>query len=452
MTGGAIQIEGMRRASLMLIVGCLACSGAAPEAEPLSQSVSPQAPSAFDTGAHVIAASTLASRPHRAGEPVGFVRRRPLQPGAEATADRTLRVLVVPALFSDSPLPQVTQDQIRDALFGTNSLATYFAQQSRGRLELDGVVTGWLRSSTTLADAVGNEHGLGADAKLGQHLEDVITQASALVTLPDFDNDGPDGKAGSADDDGRIDLVVVLFSELGAPCGGTGPWGHRATLSYWNGGPLVTSTIGKNGAPMVAEDYVLAGATSCGASPRDAIAVLAHELGHALGLPDLYDTSLGYQPDQRKWILGCWDLMAGGAWDCPTVDGLPPPLSAWSSTQLGWSGVQRLPLRSQKLDFKAGSAFAVDSQDGHEVWLEQRHWDAAPGWAPGGGVLAYRVPTAPGGRPVAVFEADGDQALSKPALAGGDRGQATDALAPGQSIQTDAFALSAGLGSVSVIP
>jgi M6 family metalloprotease-like protein len=404
----------------------------------------PAAPlTAFEVAAHAATPGVAAARLHHSGLPIGFARHRSSNAAAAPPA-RKLRILVVPALFSDSSAPTSSRRQIAEALFGEQSLASYFAQQSRGRLAIDGVVSDWLRSSTSLTDAVGSEHGLGSDALLGKHLEDVIAQAASQVPLQDFDSDGPDGVPGSADDDGRIDLVVVLFAELGAPCGGVGPWGHRATLSYWSGGPLVTSAIGKSGAHLLAEDYVLAGATSCGTTPRDAIVVLAHELGHALGLPDLYDTSLGYQPEQRKWVLGCWDLMAGGAWNCPTTGGMPPPLSAWSTSQLGWSQVMRRPERQQDLALRDDIAFAVVAGDGHEVWIEQRSWDAAPGWAPGSGVLAYRVE--PGGRPAEVYEADGDQALSKPELSGGDRGRATDALTPGQSVHSATLSLSASMG------
>ncbi len=432
----------MRRASLLVLGGaCAACSGAAPEADPLAQRPTPQAPVAFEAGTTNPGAAAFVVPAHRAGRSIGFARRKPraASPQLAFSADMPatkLRVLVVPALFSDSAAPGASRESIGDALFGIKSVARFYEQQSRGALAVEGEVTPWLRSSTSMSDALGTEHGFGSDARLGEHLEDVILQAAAQTNLRDFDNDGLDGVPSSQDDDGRVDLVIVLFSELGAPCGGNGPWGHRSTLSYWRGGPLVTKTIGAAGAPISVEDYLLAGATSCGTSPQDAIVVLAHELGHALGLPDLYDTSLGYQPQQRKWVLGCWGLMAGGAWNCPTVDGMPPPLSAWSSSQLGWSQPDRRPLREQHLLLGEQRAAAVSLGNGQELWLEQRHWDAAAGWPSGSGSLVYRVAASPDGaiRPVEVIEADSDQALSKPEVAGGDRGRASDALTPGGSV------------------
>ena len=70
--------------------------------------------------------------------------------------------------------------------------------------------------------------------------------------------------------------------------------------------------------------------------------VLAHEVGHQLGLPDLYDTFIGGS------VIGYWDLMDFGSGvgivlqdpvteDAFYVTGIVPgPLSVWSRTFLGW--------------------------------------------------------------------------------------------------------------------
>jgi M6 family metalloprotease-like protein len=70
--------------------------------------------------------------------------------------------------------------------------------------------------------------------------------------------------------------------------------------------------------------------------------VIAHEVGHQLGLPDLYDTYLGGS------VIGYWDLMDFGTGvgivladpstgDAYYVTGIVPgPLSVWSRSFLGW--------------------------------------------------------------------------------------------------------------------
>jgi M6 family metalloprotease-like protein len=59
--------------------------------------------------------------------------------------------------------------------------------------------------------------------------------------------------------------------------------------------------------------------------------VFAHEYGHGLGLPDLYDT------DKSSKGTGDWDLMAGGSWNKVSRGGdRPAHLSAWCKYKLGW--------------------------------------------------------------------------------------------------------------------
>jgi len=63
------------------------------------------------------------------------------------------------------------------------------------------------------------------------------------------------------------------------------------------------------------------------------IGVFCHEFGHALGLPDLYDT------DGSSEGIGEWGLMAGGGWCYRTGDPLgssPSHFTAWSKERLGW--------------------------------------------------------------------------------------------------------------------
>ncbi len=182
------------------------------------------------------------------------------------------------------------------------------------------------------------------------------------------------------------------------------------------------------------DDYVVLGATGCGSEASDALAVVAHEVGHALGLPDLYDASLGVLPSERRWMLGCWDIMAGGAWGCPTTSNGPPPLSAWARTALGWSDVVDAT-GSVELEAAPGRVARVALPDGESVLAELRRWDDGSGWVAGSGLLLTRVQQAdgwPAGRPL-LIEADRDGALSRSEDEGGDRGTAADAFTSGDA-------------------
>jgi hypothetical protein len=63
------------------------------------------------------------------------------------------------------------------------------------------------------------------------------------------------------------------------------------------------------------------------------IGTIAHETGHAFGLPDLYDTSFNTEG------IGEWGIMGSGNYSRPYS---PSQYDAWSLTQLGWVTVDTL--------------------------------------------------------------------------------------------------------------
>src|SRR3989475_9179157 len=60
------------------------------------------------------------------------------------------------------------------------------------------------------------------------------------------------------------------------------------------------------------------------------LGVMAHEFGHDLALPDLYDT------DGSSDGAGVWDPMSLGAWNGAPRGSSPAEFSAWSKTRLEW--------------------------------------------------------------------------------------------------------------------
>jgi hypothetical protein len=82
-------------------------------------------------------------------------------------------------------------------------------------------------------------------------------------------------------------------------------------------------------------DYMIqsavGGESGCDDTQPLAIGTSSHELGHALGLPDLYDTDPG---DGDTEGIGSWGLMGSGNW---TTQFSPSRMTSWSLNDLGWT-------------------------------------------------------------------------------------------------------------------
>ena len=238
-----------------------------------------------------------------------------------AVAD-TLPLIVILALFSDSPDPHITGEQVQQVLFDGPSeyrtLTEYYEEVSGGRLSVRGQTVPWVQTSLTMEEVVAGSYGLGDSARTGEYLLEALAEADVDVDFGRFDNDGPDGIPNSGDDDGRVDAVAFQFLEIAASCGGPSIWPHRSRIEGWtpNNTPFATNDDQPNGSPIVVSDYIVQSATDCGGVNQQTATTIAHELGHVLGLPDLYDRSRGVEPQHRHWVVGCWALMAAGAWGC----------------------------------------------------------------------------------------------------------------------------------------
>jgi M6 family metalloprotease-like protein len=78
---------------------------------------------------------------------------------------------------------------------------------------------------------------------------------------------------------------------------------------------------------------------ACVVSDQDPLGVVAHELGHSMGLPDLYNTGTALQGNGDDFV-GPWDLMAEGSWnpynDQSARGTSPSHPTTWCKIKLGW--------------------------------------------------------------------------------------------------------------------
>jgi M6 family metalloprotease-like protein len=212
------------------------------------------------------------------------------------------------------------------------SLTHFYRAMSSGQFELRGDFPPRRYASARPASAyVAAKPGeLGG---FGEFVREILEQADADVDFARYDNDGPDGVPNSGDDDGVADYVFVMV--LSAPRGFiVGGATGIATLGLEKS--YVSRDRGVNGQLIQVKGGSNRGSIGQEGTFAQTVGTMAHEFGHGLGLPDLYDLSYT-NPDDDSAGVGRWCLMGWGAQGWKGDDG-PNPFSAWCLKELGWIG------------------------------------------------------------------------------------------------------------------
>ena len=189
-------------------------------------------------------------------------------------------------------------------------------------------VVGWYTAANG-HDYYGQNDAGGNDRWPGDLVYEAVAAADgAGFDFAPYDQDG----------DCYVDVVNIIHQGSGEEAGGpaTDIWSHRWSLNgalfwgYSHYGAYTTNDPCPGGGNIIANDYVIQPETLWGG--QQTTGVFAHEYGHALGLPDLYDT------DGSSEGIGDWSLMAVGSWNSVTVAGdRPAHMDAWCKYALGWA-------------------------------------------------------------------------------------------------------------------
>src|SRR5688572_210081 len=241
--------------------------------------------------------------------------------------------------------------------YGLPSMQDYYLEQSSGRFTWQGQVSYWVQVDATEAEFGGNlpKTGAGGDDANGAAYRVVDFALKALAASGNYggldlakadqiDRYDCDADGNFAEPDGYIDHFGLVHAGAGEEAsggaqGGDAIWSHSWYANFDDdSGPPGCLLGGYNlpGTNLWVGDYTI--------QPEDGgVGVFAHEFGHDLGLPDLYDTA------GSEHGTGYWTLMSSGSWASDSPDAIgdhPVHMGGWEKLALGWLGdnLARLPL------------------------------------------------------------------------------------------------------------
>lgn len=310
-----------------------------------------------------------------------------------STGPKKLHAIALLVDFSDNVGKRPAAEFQKMLFDPTNpdSMTTIYKEMSHGMLEVSGEVVSYVRVPKPYAFYTAGESGTGDTYpnNVPGLLFDALTEYCKTDDLKRFDVDG----------DGFVDGIFLIHAGGGAEAEPVAAkrkdmiWSHKWTLPK----PFVNQGV-----------QVFAYSTE----PEDGrVGVFAHEFGHVLGLPDLYDTSY------RSEGVGNWCLMGGGSWG--GNGNKPTRMSCWCLSKLGW--IKPVVAKSQKytldtLENAPGDCLQVwtGGKSGAEYFLlENRQTTGRDGALPGSGLAVWHIDEArsdntnPNAYKVGLAQADG---------------------------------------------
>jgi len=201
----------------------------------------------------------------------------------------------------------------------SGSVRDFFLNNSYGKLSIESTVLDWISLPETESYYAEKHSGLG----------NIVLEAMRTALEEAEDNDSCRFNDFDADRDGKIDALTFIHSGSGAEwgeedCDGNDKdsriWSHHRNLKkqqQWCGQDHV----------CMSGYQIVSGVWGYCSGHIAHIGVISHEVGHLLGLPDMYDGVAGGGNG-----IGSYSVMAN-AWG---FDGNPPLMDPWSKKQLGW--------------------------------------------------------------------------------------------------------------------
>ncbi|WP_046775473.1 immune inhibitor A domain-containing protein [Streptomyces yangpuensis] len=235
---------------------------------------------------------------------------------------------------------------------GKHSLKTYYEKTSSGRYSVEGEVSDWVKVPYNEARYGSNFCGQSNCSNVWDTVKDGVTAwveaqkkagktdaeiKAKLAQYDVWDRYDFDGDGNFNEPDGYIDHFQIVHAGEDESAGGgvQGPdalWAHR-WYAYGTSAGKTGPANNKAGGTQIGDSGIWVGDYTM--QPENGgLGVFAHEYGHDLGLPDLYDTSGGGENG-----VGFWSLMSAGSWlgtGKDSIGDMPGDMTAWDKLQLGW--------------------------------------------------------------------------------------------------------------------
>jgi M6 family metalloprotease-like protein len=326
-------------------------------------------------------------RPHRQR----YLRRTKITKVVPSTGTAYIPVILIN--FNDTTTTYSTT-YFDTLLFGTtgSSMKVYYEEVSYNNFTISagpsGIV-GWYTASQ-------NHDYYGTD--------DYDAALLVIEAVQAADTAGFDFSAYDQNEDCYVDVVSIIHQGTGEEVSGTTGdiWSHKWDLEsaknagYGTGEVTTDDICPSNTSEFIkVNDYIIQPELYSNETTPviSTIGVFAHEYGHALGLPDLYDT------DGSSEGIGRWSLMAGGSWNYTTTPGdTPAHLDAWSKYYLGWVTPTLVDktLTSEAIEAASTAAdvyrlFGGTPTSGEYFLVENRQKTNFDAGLPGEGLLIWHI-------------------------------------------------------------
>lgn len=290
------------------------------------------------------------------------------------------KVLVIMMQFADRKFTKGNDDFQR--LFNeenyrednaVGSVRDYYDYASYGKLRLRCDIVGPYTSAFPMRFYGGNSGAGGNDQNPYALFEEAVNQAANEVNLSDYDADG----------DGFVDNIHIVYAGYGEEAGASSDaiWAHKMSF--------VAITV----QGMKIDTY------SCAPELRDnmgdgisRIGPHCHEIGHALGAMDYYDTN--YETGGSYQGTGQWDIMASGSWNNSGIS--PANFNPYAKVyDFGWAEAKALDANAVNTIAPSSyedNIYRIDTGEDDDFYLlENRRRHSFDKSVPGEGLLVFHI-------------------------------------------------------------